>query len=376
MKTSTKVIIKFQVFTSAILFIVLFLVNAIFFKAGITQYDEKIVKIEKNMMHMNFHWWMMKNWQIVKNNCFTMYQEKYCLTNENKNIFGFYHIDDKFFYLKNKIVFDITDFFVFQRLFVQISIFIFLFYLVISYFLWRLFLKSIYKKIFKAVKDLQEKNYIDLKYMNLSKDDELKILFDTINNQIDSISSFNKYLSHELKTPLMNISSTLDILSLKYNDEKINHLKNEIFNIKSIIETLNKLILIENKNLKLETEKVDICEFIKDFSLKIGLKLDIDCKINQINTNKELFSILVKNILENMKKYSKWENKVFVYKDKIIFQNKTDTIKNPEKLTEKFYKEWIWLGLGLYLVKKVSELLNYELKIFYEDGVFQIKIIF
>ena len=89
-----------------------------------------------------------------------------------------------------------------------------------------------------------------------------------------------------------------------------------------------------------------------------------------------MFSILVKNILENMKKYSKWENKVFVYENKIIFQNKTDTIKNPEKLTEKFYKEWTWLGLGLYLVKKVSELLDYELKIFYEDGVFKVEIIF
>jgi len=55
MKTSTKVIIKFQVFTSAILFIVLFLVNFLFFEASILQYDEKIQKIEQNINHMNLH---------------------------------------------------------------------------------------------------------------------------------------------------------------------------------------------------------------------------------------------------------------------------------------------------------------------------------
>jgi len=78
----------------------------------------------------------------------------------------------------------------------------------------RLFLKTIYWKIFEAIKDLKAKNYIQIDKMNLDKEDELNILFRTINNQIDTISSFNKYLSHELKTPLMRMLSNLDILSL------------------------------------------------------------------------------------------------------------------------------------------------------------------
>ena len=73
-----------------------------------------------------------------------------------------------------------------------------------------------------------------------------------------------------------------------------------------------------------------------------------------------------------MKKYSKWENKVFIYDNKLIFQNKTANIKNPHKLTEKFYKEWTWLWLGLYLVKNITDLLNYKLKISYKDELFQI----
>ncbi len=379
MKTSTKVILKFQLFTSIILFIVLFLVNLLFFEASVSQYNKKIVKIKNMITNMNFHQWKIKNCQIAKNNyhvtennCFTMYQKKYYLTNANKNILWFYHIDNKFFYLKNNIVINITDFFTFQKLFIKISIFILLSYLLFSYFIWKLFLKTIYKKIFTAIEDLGKKNYIEIDSMNLSKEDELKILFETINKQIDSISSFNKYISHELKTPLMNISSSLDVLSLKYNNEKFNQLKNEVYNIKNIIDTLNKLIFIENKNLKLETEKIDICLFIKDFLQQINLNLDIDCKNNYINTNKEMFSIVIKNILENMKKYSKWENKVFIYDNKLIFQNKTANIKNPHKLTEKFYKEWTWLWLGLYLVKNITDLLNYKLKISYKDELFQI----
>jgi len=369
MKTSTKVIIKFQVFTSIILFIVLFLVNILFFEAGILQYDEKIQKIEKNMMHMNLNWWKMKNWQILKKDCFVMYQENYCLSNWKKNIFWIYHIKDSFFYLKNSVVFDITDFFEFQRLFVVISFFIFLFYLLISYFLWEIFLKTIYNKIFKAIDDLKEKNYIDVKIMKLSNNDELKILFETINHQIKTISSFNKYLSHELKTPLMKIVSTLDLLNLKYNDEKIPELKKELFFIKDVVDALNKLILIETRNYKIEKEDFNICNYLENYIQKIDL--------NDIFTSKELFSLVLKNLLENLKKYAQDEIKILIDETWISFENKSKPIKDISKLTDKFYKEWengLWIGL--YLSKKICDILGYSLEISYVDGIFRIKIIF
>ncbi len=378
MKTSTKVILKFQLFTSIILFIILFLVNILFFESSVSQYNEKIIKMGGMMMNMNFHQWEMEDWRLLKDNCFTRYQQKYCLTNANKNIFWFYHIKDKFFYIKNNVVIDITNFLTFQKLFIKTSIFILLFYLLFSYFIWKLFLKTIYKKIFQAIWNLEKENYINIKSMKLSNDDELKILFETINNQIDSISSFNKYLSHELKTPLMNISSSLDILALKYDDEKFSQLKKEVFNIKNIIDILNKLIVIENKKLKLEKIDINICDKIKKIANSINLEYNIRCDINNILVNDELFNVLINNLLINAKKYAKWDIKIILTDNFLEISNKSDKIQNLEKLTKKFYKEWDkWMWIGLYLVNKICDILWYKLLISQDENlIFKIKIFF
>jgi two-component system sensor histidine kinase ArlS len=163
-----------------------------------------------------------------------------------------------------------------------------------------LFLNSIYKKIFQAVNNLENENLIDLENMKLDKNDELQILFKTINNQIESISSFNKYLSHELKTPLMNISSTVDLLKLKENNLNYDKIKDNIQQMKEIIDSLNKLILIENKNFSLELSDYNICNEIK----KNNNDIKIDCSVATIKTNKDLFNIILHNLLNNAKKYN------------------------------------------------------------------------
>ena len=175
--------------------------------------------------------------------------------------------------------------------------------------------------------------------MNLPKDDELKILFETINKQIENISAFNKYLSHELKTPLMSIMSQLDVLSIKYKDENIAQLKDKILFIKNIIDSLNYLLLIETKKYKIQYNDFDICEFIKNYCQKIKLNVQIICNYNTIKTSKELFSLVLKNLLENMKKYSLKDPQITITDKFISFENKSTQIKNIEKLTEKFYKE-------------------------------------
>jgi len=375
MKTSTKVIIKFQIFTGIILLVVLLSVNILFFRLALNSYDEKINKITHRLWHIK--WWKFRDWQLVKNNCFDMYWNRFCLS--NSICCWIYKQWNYFFYVKNWIVFDITNSVLLYNNLLKLSILIFCLYLLLSYPLWKLFLNTIYKKIFSAVESLEKENFIDIKKMGLSNDDELKILFDTINNQIDTISSFNKYLSHELKTPLMKILSTLDLLKLKYNDEKITSLKEEIFYIKDIIESLNKLILVETRNYKIEKDYFDVCNYINNFSEKLWLNVLIFCKNKDklIFTSKELFSLVLKNILENAKKYSKWDVKIIITDEYIIFENEASKINDVSKLTDRFYKEsdkWLWIGL--YLVKKICDILWYKLEISYNQGIFKLKILF
>ena len=380
MKTSTKVIIKFQIFTTAVLVVVLFFVNILFFDLWIKQYDEKITRIAKqasSMQHAQGRWWKFRTWQPIKDNCFFMYDTRYCLNNAEKFVSNIYKIDDKFFYVKNGVVSDITDFFFLQKILTKSSFLILLLYLILSYPIWTLFLRTIYKKIFKAVKDLEEKNYIEVEKMNLTKNDEFKILFDTINKQIETISSFNKYVSHEIKTPLMNISSSLDLMKIKYNDENIDKIKENIQQIKSILDTLSKLALLENKNFNVEKKKVNICTFIKSLSNDLKIDYSMDCEVENIVTNKDLIQILISNLLINAKKYSKWKISIKITKDYLEVLNPSWEIKNIDKLTDKFYKEWNnWLGLGLFLVKKIAKILGYKIEISYDKGIFGVRIIF
>ena len=250
-------------------------------------------------------------------------------------------------------------------------------YLIFSYPIWKIFLKTIYKKVFKAVKDLKEKNYINVRWMNLIKNDEFKILFDTINKQIDIISSFNKYVSHEIKTPLMNISSSLDLLKLKYTDNSIDRAKENIQQIKSILDTLNMLILIENKNFNIEEKKLDICKLISRISDNLKIDYNLDCETKSIVTNQDLIQILISNLLINAKKYSLGKVNIEVNNKFLKISNKSDEIKNIGKLTDKFYKEWndgLWLGL--FLVKKITKILKYKLEILYKEWKFITKIKF
>lgn len=384
LKTSTQIILKFQIFTVSILTFILFLLNTFYFEIWLWGFKRKwddILRKSKdcNMPFCNMHdkrhkmfleKWKWINWNIIKNWCFNYLWENVCL--ENRLFQNIYKEDDNYFFVhKNKVVFDITDFIEFQIDLLELSLFILIFYGIISYFVWYLFLQTVYKKLFKASKELEENNYINLENYNLADKDELNILFKTINKQIDSISSFNKYLSHELKTPLMNMSSTIELLYEKYKDEKLQKIKEQIFYIKDIIDTLNKLILIENKKLKINFKEIDLCKLIKKYYE------NIQCNKTIINTNEELMDIVIKNLIDNAKKYAIWDINIEITENHLQISNKTDKKLNIEKLTQKFYKQsnnWLWLWL--YLVDKIVKLLNYKLSLEQEWNIFIVRIDF
>jgi len=394
MKTSTKVILKFQIFTVVIIFVILLIVNFVYFKLTIISKWEKVPNLAnsiKNRPYQNI-WWKRRNWQIVDSNwCFIMYQQKFCISDYQVQKSHIYKIDDYYFYYKPykqyAIIFDITQNIESQHILIKISLYILLMYLILSYPIWMLFLRTIYKKIFFAINDLQEKNYINVDKMKLSKNDELYVLFRTINNQIDTISSFNKYLSHELKTPLMNIISNLDMMKLVEEKEKkirrwfilekIQKTKQNVLQIKKIIDALNNLILIETKNFKVEKDEVNVYEIFDTYAKEIWINYEIKYEVTNILTNKDLFEIVVKNILDNAKKYNQWKVEVYIWKKLIQVINPSKYIKNISKLTDRFYKEsnnWLWIWL--YLVKKIVRILWYKLCIDYNNWKFVVEIKF
>ena len=290
---------------------------------------------------------------------------------------GIYRSSDRYFLITNKIAFDITDFFELHLLLVKLSFYIVLFYLIVSYPLGRWFLASIYNKLFEAIRFLKSGQLIDMNKLGISKEDELYLLFQSINNQFDAISSFNRYLSHEIKTPLMSILSSLEILKAQWKITKkdFDEFKKEIFHIKNMIDMFGKLMILERWNLKISKQYMDLCSYIRSMADKLQVDIKIKCNYDEkILINEDLLKMILSNIFSNIKKYAKGKATVFVDSDGVLFQNPSIKIKNVNKLTQKFYKEGTKLGMwiGLYLVKKGTELLGWKVSTSFENGIFKV----
>jgi len=118
--------------------------------------------------------------------------------------------------------------------------------------------KFISRKLLKDLKNISEKlKTVDIhsenKYVtcNMPEDDEIRILADALNSSYDTIESQTQKLkqfltdvSHEFKTPLMGMSSELDVLMKKKEKSSLQHEDTERFfmNTRVNIRKLNSLL--------------------------------------------------------------------------------------------------------------------------------------
>lgn len=191
----------------------------------------------------------------------------------------------------------------------------------------------------------------------------------------EKLKSYNHNLAHELKTPLSVIKSNLELLSLEYDEDLVKSSQEEIENMKNITDSL--LFLSENRSLT-DIENLSFSSLLEKYDkndLNIILKNDF-----AIYWNKTMFESLVRNLLDNARKYRKKDTKIDIIIDKktFIISNKLETkidIKDSTKLFDAFYKldnsrntSWYWLGLSI--VKKIADLHKLKLEIEIKDEDF------
>lgn len=220
---------------------------------------------------------------------------------------------------------------------------------------------------------------------------EIWLMTDSINklickskNILESQKRFIQDSSHELKTPLMQIDSNLEIIEDKISDEKI--LK-KIENIKDSTANINKIvsnlwfILREENNFK-EKEDIDIYKYLKNFiksfsqdaknkNIEIILK---NFENLEIENNTYFLDRLFGNLLQNSIFYNNWNSKIFleIYKNKVILKDEGIWISKEEleKIFDRFYRnensniynsKWNWLWMTI--VKKICDDFNWKLNI-------------
>ena len=341
----------------------------------------------KNLLDMNYE--LFESKEEIKNILSNNKKIIFARSNKHNETFKIFEIDGKIYLFFEKfdtqiLIKDLDS----QNLTNSFyTIFVFVSLLVVITILYINTLKKLL-----PLKELKDKviNFGDEKFdfelLNSSSKDEVTLLANEfkksaqkLKNIKESRNIFIRNIMHELKTP---ITKGKFLLQLEKSDENIEKLKMVFNRLESLINefaTIEELIsqnrVLEKKSYFLE----DLLDNAKDI-----LMIDDNCVKNsyeniKLNVNFKLFSIAIKNLIDNAIKYSNDKKvEVLTQNEDILFVNSGKKLEGDfEKYLEPFYSKSSneSFGLGLYIVFNILKANGYNLLYKYEDGknIFTIK---
>lgn len=199
---------------------------------------------------------------------------------------------------------------------------------------------------------------------------------------------FISNISHELKTPIAIINNYAEGLKEGIADDEesrnfyLDTILEETTNMNNFVNSLLFLSRSERNFLEFNLVSFDIREIVKVEVQRLqkiysDKKFKITFKGHRFIGDKEKFSIIIKNFLENACKYSEDEN------IEIITDNNSFLIKNKTSLPEENIKN-LWIpfyradtarerkngtGLGLAIVKDLLEKQNFDFGVYKEKNL-------
>jgi len=212
------------------------------------------------------------------------------------------------------------------------------------------------------------------------KDDEIAEVANEFDHAVTMIREllhsrqlFLRAIMHELKTPIAKGRLVSEML----NDEKSKARMHSIFErLNLLIDEFAKIEKITSKNFDLTIKPYkmsDLLEASSDMLMIENPKRLIHSNIEKdysVEVDFELFTLVIKNLLDNAIKYSVDKHiEVLISEGNIKIINKGEALKEPLKNYFKpFHTSKKGLGLGLYIVKSILDIHQIELEYMHEDG--------
>ena len=237
-------------------------------------------------------------------------------------------------------------------------------------------------KILKdKVKTLGDENF-DFDCCNSSSKDEVSLLgmeFKKTALKLKSLKEarniFIRNIMHELKTP---ITKGKFLTQLEQNEENNEKLKSVFTRLESLINEFASIeeLISSSKNIEKKFYFLeDIIDNAKDILMVEEENVIGKYENKKLEINFKLFSIAIKNLIDNALKYS--PNKEVIIKNdeqNIIFENQGEALENPlESYFEPFSsnedKSKDSFGLGLYIVYNILKANAYTLEYEHIDGI-------
>ena len=242
------------------------------------------------------------------------------------------------------------------------------------------------QRIFRPIKSIEEGATLigqgELKHrINVRQKDELGSLANKINQAasnaqatLEQIEALGLAVSHELRSPLTRAKLEVELLE----DSKIKEdLLNEINAMETIITNLLESEALSSGHKALQLEIFEINYIIGQMIEKSGFLANSNIVFTQVEdgsdveADKTLFEVMVKNILENATRYNPAEAGPIQIRIKKMENNYEIKIRDfgpgfseedIAKVTEPFYRtdqsrsrQSGGFGLGLYLCKQIIE---------------------
>lgn len=194
-----------------------------------------------------------------------------------------------------------------------------------------------------------------------------------IRELLQSRQLFLRAIMHELKTPIAKGR----LISEMLGEEKHKMRLHSIFErLNLLIDEFAKIEKITSKNFKLDIKSYKVSDLVEasiDLLMienpKQFIRLEIK-KDYQLDVDFELFTLVIKNLLDNGIKYS-IDKTVTVIIDTNYFSitNKAQPLTEPlENYFAPFHASQKGLGLGLYIVKNILDIHQLKLTYYHEGG--------
>ena len=219
--------------------------------------------------------------------------------------------------------------------------------------------------------------------LNHNIKDEISSLNDSIENMKTYLRNNENYknqtyqnISHDFKTPITVIKSYIEATEdgIETNEKSLEIIKEEINKLENKVHSLlylNKLNYIKDKNENLKSI-TDISNIISTSINKFKLiRPDINFIVDLDNSTSfrgtpDMWETIFDNLLNNFMRYARKEIKITVKNKKITLFNDGDKI--DENILNSIFTPYEkglngMFGLGLSIVKKSLQLLNYDIKV-------------
>jgi signal transduction histidine kinase len=246
--------------------------------------------------------------------------------------------------------------------------------------------------------NLSNKKTLQLEASHINEFKELNIAFTAMSKAVlkdyDALKSFTENASHEIQTPLAVINSKIELLMQSENlteqqVQYIQQIQGETSRLSKLNQSLLLLTKIDNQQFK-HSEEVDIAKIVtrqlnnyeeliaaKEITLTRNIEMPVIVLMNEV-----MAEVLLTNLITNAIKHNinNGSIEMTVNKEQLTVTNTGPPLQgSPEEMFERFKKDKVnsdSLGLGLSIVKKITEQYGFTVHYSYADQNHRISIKF